>query len=178
MVKTFILTDVFSPDTEFSTEVKDMQLTEENDRNFEIFSNMIHDFEFSQLLGQIASEAEDRFQNFMYKRDDAGEFEESLNSPDFESKFDGFFEVSYRPLVNGVENEIDRLSQHINQNLKSDTNYEDANKLVESFQVEPEQLFGLDTIINKVKKGVTGVVNVAKDVGAKLVASLSWPNSY
>ena len=33
--------------------------------------------------------------------------------------------------------------------------------------MEPERLFGLDTIINKVKKGVTGVVNVAKDVATK-----------
>jgi hypothetical protein len=139
----------------------------ENENDLEIFHNEIHDLEFTELIGQIASEAEDKFQNFMSENGSTGAMEDFLQDANHESNFDQFFETNYMPLVKGTENQIDRMSQYIVNNFSPETNYEDAKTIIESFQVEPEQLFGIGKIINKVKKGLTGVVNTAKSVAAK-----------
>jgi hypothetical protein len=145
----------------------------ENYGDFELFSNEIHDLEFSDMLGQISSEAEEKFQNFINNNSNSPgrELDESLADPNFESTFDQFFETTYGPLAYKLENEIDRLSAHIQQNIHPGMSYEGAQSAIESFQVEPDQLFGsIGKFLNKVKKGVSTVLKKGASI-AKAVIS-------
>jgi hypothetical protein len=135
---------------------------------FERFSNEIHDLEFRDFLDQIVNEAEEQFQNFMSEKGEQANLEEHLVAQNFTSNFDQFFELKYRPIVDGVNNEIDRLSKHLEQNLHDGSDYETINRVVDSFHVEQDQLFGIGSIVNKVKKTVQGVKNLAKNVVSKV----------
>ena len=89
-----------------------------------LFSNETHDPKLTDMLAEIASEAGERFQNFMYEKGDKRDFVEQLTGSDFQSNFHKFFESNYRQPVNQIEGEIDKFSQYLEQNVPNNMSYE------------------------------------------------------
>ena len=79
-----------------------------------------------------------------------------------------FSEVNYRPLIEGIDNEIDKLSRHLEENLSPEMNYGQVQSVIESFQIEPEQFLGRigRAATSFAKKAVKGIKNVAKKIAA------------
>jgi len=152
-----------------------------NFREFEIFSNEVQDQEFKNALDEIASDSENKFQSFMQQNQgDSRYFENMLADPNFERNFDQFFETEYnKPLIAGVQNEFERLSNYVEQNSHPGMNYEDIQSLIDSFEVEPEYFFGLGklaklgkSIVNKGIKLAKGGLKLASKVASKVGKTL------
>lgn len=135
------------------------------DSQLELFSNEIHDPKFTDMLGEMANETEEKFQNYMYEKGDKRDFIQLLAGPDFQSNFDGFFERNYRPAIVQIEREIDKFSQYLEENMHTEMNYEIAQSVIDSYPVNPE-LFSLGGLLSKAKKAVGGAVNLAKKVAS------------
>ena len=145
-------------------------------RDFELFSSEVQDQEFRDVPAEIASDSENKFQKYMQNKGDNRYFENLLSDPKFEGNFNQFFETEYGPLISGVQNEFEKLSNYVNRNSDPGMNYEDIQSLIDSFEVEPEHLFGglgklAKAIVNKGKKLIKKGLKVASKVGNIL---LSW----
>jgi hypothetical protein len=142
----------------------------ETDTELALFSSETHEPEFSDFLADLASEAEESFINFTTNTGYGTQLEEVLEQPNFESKFDQFFESQYGSLVENINTGIDRLSNHIDQNLHSDMTLEQAQAALESFQVavEPEQFLGLGNVLKKVKNVASNVIKKGIDIAKKV----------
>jgi hypothetical protein len=145
------------------------------DAELALFSSETHDQGFSNLLADLASEAEENFANFGANAGYGTELGEILEKTDFESKFDQFFETQYGPLADNMENQFDRFSAHLEQHLQPDMTFEEAAAAIESFQVvEPEQFLGLGKIgkaFNKVKNIASSVIKKGIDVAKKVATA-------
>jgi hypothetical protein len=137
---------------------------------FELFASEARDPEFEDLLSELASEAEGNFLNYI--RDTGGsaaELEDALAHPDSESRIDQFFEARYGQFANQIETEIDRFSAYLSQNLREDMNYAEAERVIESYQVQPDQFLGrVGGFLKKVGRGVGKVVKKGIEIAKKV----------
>jgi hypothetical protein len=131
------------------------------DAQLALFSSESHDQGFSNLLADLASEAEENFVKFGANAGYGTELGEILEKTDFESKFDHFFAMQYAPLADNFENQIDRFSAHLEQRLQPNMTFEEAAAAIQSFQVvEPEQFLGkIGKAFNKVKNIASSVIS-------------------
>jgi hypothetical protein len=149
-----------------------------NLREFEIFSNEVQDQEFKNALDEIASDSENKFQSFMQQNQgDSRYFENMLADPNFERNFDQFFEIEYGSGITEVKNELDRLTNYVEQNSHPGMNYEEVQSLIDSFEVEPEHFFGKlaklgKSIVNKGIKLAKGGLKLASKVASKVGKTL------
>ncbi|HYX57206.1 MAG TPA: hypothetical protein VE818_13705, partial [Nitrososphaeraceae archaeon] len=142
---------------------------------FELFSNVIHDTEFEQLLSEVASEAEPKFVNYVgLENPNITELEQALKISDIENKFDQFFRVSYGPMVNRINAEIDRFESYLDNYLQPQMDFETVQEIVDRYQVtEPEELFGkIGKFLKKVGKATVGAI---KKVGGIATDVLTAP---
>jgi hypothetical protein len=143
------------------------------DAQLALFSSETHDQGFSELLADLASDAEENFVNFSANTGYGTELGEILEKTDFESKFDRFFAMQYAPMADNFENQIDRFSAHLEQHLQPDMTFEEAAAAIESFQVvEPEQFLGkIGKAFNKVKNIASSVIKKGIDVAKKVATA-------
>lgn len=136
------------------------QPIENDSSSFEMFSHEIHDLEFADVLGEIASEAEQNLYDYLSGHESINNLEEALADPNFNSTLNQFFDSTYGPLAARIESEIDRLSTHIEQNVHSNMSQDEAQSVIESFQVvEPDEFLGkVGKFLKKVTKGVATVI--------------------
>ena len=168
----------FSPEHDIDTK-EDMRSSEvvpegeyyekivENNSDSELFSNEIHDPNLTDMLGEIANETEEKFENFMYEMGDKRDFTEQLINSNFQSNYHQFFESNYRQSVIQIEGEIDKFSQYLEQNVPTSMTYENIHSVIDSYPVKPE-LFSLGGFLSKAKNLAKGAVNLAKKVASKV----------
>ena len=97
------------------------------------------------MLADIANEAEEKFQNFMYEQGDKRDLVEQLADSDFQSNFTKFFESAYGGPLHQIQGKIDQFSQYLEQNVHNDMSDEVIKSMIDSYPypVKPELLFGL-----------------------------------
>jgi hypothetical protein len=142
---------------------------------FELFSNVIHDTEFEQLLSEVANEAEPKFVNYVgLESPNITELEQALKIPDMENRFDQFFRINYSPMVNRINEEIDRFESYLDNYLQPQMDFETVQEIVDRYQVtEPEELFGkIGKFLKKVGKATVGAI---KKVGGIATDVLTAP---
>ena len=147
----------------------------DKESEFELFTNIIHDTEFEQLLSEVASEAEPKFVNYVgLGNANITELEQALRVPNIENRFDQFFQINYGPMVNRIRAEIDRFESYLENYLQPQMDFESVQEVVDRFQVtEPEELFGkIGKFLKKVGKTALGAI---KKVGGIATDVLTAP---
>lgn len=156
----------FKEDFLVSSEGRTIERPLDKDFEFELFVSQAHDAEFEETLAELAGEAESEFARYT----GTSELEQALAQPDFEVRFDQFFDSEYGPLAQRLEMEVDRFSAYLNQNIRSDMEIEEIESVIEGFQVaEPEQFFGrIKKAIKKIGKGIAAVAKKGLDIAKKV----------
>ncbi len=138
----------------------------EKDFEFELFASQVHDTEFEEALAELAGGAEAEFSRYT----GATQLEQALVQPDFDSKFDQFFDSEYGPMTQQLEMEMDRLSSYLSENIRSDMDFDKIEGIIENFQVaEPELFFGrIKKAIKKIGKGIAAVAKKGLSIAKKV----------